>query len=80
MRGRVDVMDDFEERVLSDLSELKAHMRWVVGSGNQGKIQEIEERLNRHETHLQRMVGVGSALAAAITVMNLVVNFLKMHR
>jgi hypothetical protein len=62
------------------LIELKAHMRWVVGSGNQGKIQEIEERLNRHETHLQRMVGVGSALAAAITVMNLVVNFLKMHR
>jgi hypothetical protein len=55
-------------------------MRWVVGSGNQGKIQEIEERLNRHETHLQRMVGVGSALAAAITVMNLVANFLKIHR
>jgi hypothetical protein len=80
MRGGVEVMNDFEERVLSDLSELKAHMRWVVGSGNQGKIQEIEERLNRHETHLQRMVGVGSALAAAITVMNLVANFLKIHR
>ncbi len=77
MRDGVEVMDDFEERVLSDLSELKAHMRWVVG--NQGKIQEMEERLNRHEMHLQRLVGVGSALAAAITVMNLVANFLKLH-
>jgi hypothetical protein len=73
-------MDGFEERVLSDLSELKAHMRWVVGSGNQGKIQEMEERLNRHETHLQRMMGVGSAIAAVITVMNLIVNFLRLHR
>lgn len=79
MRDGVEVMDGFEERVLSDLAELKAHMRWVVGSGNQGKIQEIEERLNRHETHLQRMVGVGSAMAVAITVMNLVVNFLRLH-
>jgi hypothetical protein len=64
---------------LTAVIELKAHMRWVVGNGNQGKIQEMEERLNRHETHLQRLVGVGSALAAAITVMNLVANFLKLH-
>lgn len=59
---------------------LKVHMRWVVGNGNQGKIQEMEERLNRHETHLQRLVGVGSAIAAAVTVMNLVANFLRLHR
>ena len=77
---RVREVDQFEERVLADLSELKAHMRWVVGNGNQGKIQEIEERLQRHETHLQRMMGVGSALAAAITVLNLVANFLRVHR
>jgi hypothetical protein len=80
MKSGVAVMDGFEERVLSDLSELKVHMRWVVGNGNEGKIQEMEERLNRHETHLQRMMGVGSAIAAAITVMNLVVNFLRLHR
>ena len=79
MKYGVEVMDEFESRVLSDLGELKAHMRFVVGNGSQGKIQDIEERLNRHETHLQRLVGIGSALAAAITVMNLIVNFLKLH-
>lgn len=26
-----------EQKALSDLSELKAHMRWVVGNGNEGK-------------------------------------------
>ena len=73
-------MDSFEEKVLSDLAELKAHMRWVVGNGNQGKIQEIEERLQRHETYLQRLMGVGSAVAGAVTVMNLVLGWLRVHR
>jgi hypothetical protein len=76
----MDVMDGFEERVLADLSELKVHVRYLVGGGNEGKIQEIEQRLQRHESYLQRLVGVGSALAAAITVLNLVVNFLRVHR
>lgn len=80
MTGGVEVMDGFEEKVLSDLSELKAHMRWVVGNGNQGKIREIETRLNRHEAYVQRSVGVGSVVAVLITLMNLIANFLKLHR
>ena len=73
-------MGAFEERVLSDLAELKVHVRCLVGTGNEGKIQEIETRLGRHETYLQRMMGVGSVIAAAITVMNLVLGWLRMHR
>jgi hypothetical protein len=73
-------MDGFEEKVLADLSELKVHVRYLVGGGNEGKIQEIEQRLRRHESYLQRLVGLGSALAAAITVLNLVANFLRLHR
>ena len=79
MNGVRDV-GAFEERVLSDLAELKVHVRCLVGTGNEGKIQEIEARLGRHETYLQRMMGVGSVIAAAITVMNLVVSFLRVHR
>ena len=37
-------MTNFEERVLRDLGELKAHMRWIVGNGNEGKIQELESQ------------------------------------
>lgn len=72
-------MGAFEERVLSDLAELKVHVRCLVGNGNEGKVQEIEKRLTRHETYLQRMMGVGSVIAAAITLVNLVANFLKLR-
>ena len=34
-------MSDFEQKVLSDLAEVKAHMRWLVGNGNEGKVQEL---------------------------------------
>ena len=47
-------MSDFEQKVLSDLAEVKAHMRWLVGNGNEGKMQELEERVGRHEAFLQR--------------------------
>ncbi len=50
-------MTNFEERVLRDLGELKAHMRWIVGNGNEGKIQELETRIQKHEAALQRTAG-----------------------
>jgi len=50
-------MTNFEERVLRDLGELKAHMRWLVGNGNEGKIQELEARIRKHEAALQRTAG-----------------------
>jgi len=34
-------MTNFEERVLRDLGELKAHMRWIVGNGNEGKSRNL---------------------------------------
>src|SRR5690348_15712198 len=36
--GGIFLMTDFEKTVLADLSELKAHMRYLVGSGNAGRI------------------------------------------
>lgn len=72
-------MHDFEERVLADLAELKAHMRWVVGEGNQGKIQEIEKRLRRHDAQLHRLAGIGAALATILTVVNVAINYLRLR-
>jgi hypothetical protein len=60
-------LSDFEQRVLSDLAELKANMRWVIGNGNQGKIQEIEKRVSRHEAYLQRFTGIATALVTLLT-------------
>jgi hypothetical protein len=68
-------LTDFEQKVLSDLSELKANMRWVIGNGNQGKIQEIEERVERHEAYLQRFTGIATAVASLLTFFHLAIDY-----
>ena len=72
-------MSDFEEKVLSDLGELKAHMRWVVGNGNEGKIQELEERVQKHEAYLQRFTGIASAMAGVLTLFHVAIDYLRMR-
>ena len=73
-------MTDFEERVLRDLSELKAHMSWLVGTGAEGKMQELEERVRRHDESVQRLRGMGAAFGVLLTLVHLAVDYLKVHR
>jgi len=70
-------LTDFEQTVLSDLASLKADMRWLVGNGNQGKMQELEERVDRHEAYLQRFTGVATALASLLTLFHLAIDYLR---
>ncbi len=70
-------MSDFERTVLSDLAELKAHMRWVIGNGNEGKMQELEARVQRHESYLQRYTGIAAALGALLTIFHVAVDYLR---
>ena len=48
-------MTQFEERVLTELAEMKAHMAWLVGNGNEGKMHELEQRIKRQEISLYRL-------------------------
>jgi hypothetical protein len=73
-------MNEFEQRVLTDLSELKAHMRWLVGNGNEGKMQELEVRIQRNEAQLQRMGGIGAAFGVLLTLLHVAFDYLKVHR
>ena len=41
-------------------------MRWIVGNGNEGKIQELETRIQKHEAALQRTAGLGAAAAVLL--------------
>jgi hypothetical protein len=70
-------MSDFERLVLSDLAELKAHMRWIVGNGNEGKIQELEQRVQRHESFLQRYTGIAAAVVGLLTLLHIAVDYLR---
>ena len=66
-------------RATYKLNELKAHMRWVVGNGNEGKIQEIEGRVDRHEAYLQRFTGIGAALASLLTLFHFAIDYLALQ-
>lgn len=73
-------MTDFEERVLRDLAELKTHMSWLVGAGNEGKMQDLEERVRHHDESLQRLRGVGAGFGVLLTLVHLAIDYLKVHR
>ncbi len=74
-------MTSFEERVLRDLGELKANMRFIIGNGNEGKIQELETRIQKHEAALQRALGLGVAAGVLLTVFHVALDALHMvHR
>jgi len=72
-------LTDFEQKVLSDLASLKADMRWLVGNGNQGKMQELEERVDKHEAYLQRFTGVATALGCLLTLFHLAIDWLRLR-
>jgi hypothetical protein len=73
-------MSDFEQKVLAGLSEVKAHVRWLVGNGNEGKIQELQEQVTRHEAFLQRFTGIATALACLLTIVHFAIDLLRYKR
>lgn len=73
-------MTDFEQRVLEDLSQLKAQMRWLVGNGHPGKLKELEERVERHEQFVNRIGGITACLATLITLVHVGMDYLRAGR
>ena len=71
---------EFEQRVLSDLAQLKSQMRYLVGHGNSGRVRQMEERLEEHEAVLNRAGGIGAALAAITVIVHLGIDYLRIHR
>lgn len=70
-------LTEFEQKVLSDLAELKVHMRWIIGNGNEGKMQELEQRVDRHEAYVQRFAGVATAVGSLLTLFHLAIDYLR---
>jgi len=61
--GCMRMMNEFEAKVLSDLSVLKTQMNGLMGDGNGGRLAELERRMERHEQNWQRAKGF---LAASV--------------
>ena len=73
-------MTEFEKRVLLDLAELKTDMKWIAGGdGHPGRLQEMEEQVERHERLLERIRGLGAAFACLLTIVELGIEYLRVH-
>lgn len=68
---------EFEQQVLADLAELKTNMKWLVGNGHPGKLQELEQRVDRHEVYLQRFTGVATAVGCLLTLFHVAIDLLR---
>jgi len=55
-------------------------MRWIVGNGNPGKIQQLEGRIARQEGFLQKVMGLGIALGGLITLAHLAFDYLRVSQ
>lgn len=70
-------MNDFEAKVLGDLSGLKVQMDALLGVGQPGRLVQLEERVAHHERTVQRMKGVGGAFSVLFTIFHLAFDLLK---
>ena len=69
-------MTDFEQKVLEDLSALKAQVHQLIGIGQPGRLQQLEGRVDCHERNLQRMKGVAGAFGGALTFIHMAIAYL----
>ncbi len=72
-------MTDFEQTVLSDLAEIKANIRWILGNGKPGVLRELQQRVDEHERYVQRAGVVGATLAVVLTIVHLGIDWLRFH-
>ena len=73
-------MTDFESQILSDLSVLKSQMQNLMGIGQPGRLNQLEERVARHEQVVQRMRGLVAAFGGLMTMLHLTISYFSAKR
>jgi hypothetical protein len=64
-------------RVVLKLDELKADMKWLLGDGKPGCIQELTRRVARHERFVQKSSAIGVVMATLLTIIHVGMDYLK---
>jgi hypothetical protein len=71
-------MTDFEAQVLADLSVMKSQMRSLLGIGQPGRLNLLEDRVAQHERSMQRVKGLAGAFGVLLTLVHIAIDYL--HR
>jgi len=67
----------FEEQVLSDLAALKSEMKTLLGNGQPGRLRQLEQRVDQHEAVVQRLTGIWTLVAVAVTLLHLGMDYMR---
>jgi hypothetical protein len=67
----------FEEQVLSDLAALKSEMKALLGNGQPGRLRQLEQRVDKHEAVVQRLTGIWTLVAVAVTLLHLGMDYVR---
>jgi hypothetical protein len=73
-------MTEFESKMLADLSVLKSQMKQLIGIGQPGRLNQLEDRVARHEQAVQRMKGLVAAFGGVMTVLHLTISYFTGRR
>ncbi len=73
-------MTEFEGQVLADLSVLKSQMKQVMGIGQPGRLNQLEDRVQKHEQTVQRMKGLVGAFGGLLTLVHLTIDYFAAKR
>jgi len=75
----MQIFNEFEAQVLSDLSVLKIQMTELMGDGNGGRIAQLEHRMERHEQNWQRAKGFLAAFSVLLAVVEVAIEAWHRH-
>jgi hypothetical protein len=73
-------MTEFEAQALADLKVLKSQMEQLMGIGQPGRLNLLEDRVQRHEQAVQRMKGLAAAFGSVLTVLHLAISYFSSRR
>jgi hypothetical protein len=69
-------MTEFEGQVLADLSVLKSQMKQVMGIGQPGRLNQLEERVKEHDQTVHRIKGMAGAYGGLLTAVHVLIAYL----
>lgn len=68
-------MTEFEAQVLADLSVMKSQMRSLLGIGQPGRLNLLEDRVAQHERSMQRVKGLAGAFGVVLTLVHIAIDY-----
>lgn len=66
---------EFRDEVLIGLTELRAGMKSLIGNGQPGRVQTLEEKVNKLENFKAKALGIVTGISLVIGAISAIIHF-----